>query len=162
MHRLYTAAECRTSCIISHRLSVQLTADGFTQPVWTCLTTSTITSTTTFSFYTSHPRPPGHITGRMTSCCRNQSISSLLQLQIFMMQHFSWTWKNRRCSCAETQSQPQPNIMSPVSIQQGSHRLGKNKIPWLFQTTLKYFQAFRGAFYNINWKCWLHETSPIT
>jgi len=44
----------------------------------------------------------------------------------------------------------------------GFPQIRQNKILWLFQITLKYFQAFRGAFYNSNWKCWLHETSLLT
>jgi len=43
----------------------------------------------------------------------------------------------------------------------GFRQVRQNKIPWLFEITLKYFQAFRGAFYNSNWKCWLHETSLL-
>ena len=43
----------------------------------------------------------------------------------------------------------------------GFPQVRQNKIPWLFQTNLKYFQAF-WAFYNSNWKWWLHETSLLT
>jgi len=41
-------------------------------------------------------------------------------------------------------------------------QLRENKIPRLFQITLKYFQAFREVIDNSNWKCWLHENSLLT
>ena len=44
----------------------------------------------------------------------------------------------------------------------GFPQLRQNKIPRLFPITLKYFQAFREAIYNSNWKCWLHENSLLT
>jgi len=36
--------------------------------------------------------------------------------------------------------------------QSGFPPVRQNKIPWLFQMTLKYFQAFCGDFYNSNWR----------
>jgi len=66
------------------------------------------------------------------------------------------------CSVTSPDDSSRSPATHATTCQSGFPQLRQNKIPQLFPITLKYFQAFRGAIYNSNWKCWLHENSLLT
>ena len=60
------------------------------------------------------------------------------------------------CSVTSPDDSSRSPATHATTCQSGFPQLRQNKIPQLFPITLKYFQAFRGAIYNSNLKCWLH------
>ena len=75
------------------------------------------------------------------------SISQTTSRSVQPLSHGSWSWPTDRPTDHATVASGTTLYLWP-HLATESLQVRKNKIPWLFQTTLNYLQAFRGAFYN--------------